>query len=637
MGCRKRIAAASCQNLGNATWGNAGPLFFRREQRGPPGKLPKVFAKAVAPERPAIQSFPASKLRSVVRPRRKSGVEFFVKCASVLLMRRLLSTNFFKITSFYLAAQLVFAYPLASETPSLNPLDMAANAVNQKYTRYQEPDFFTYEELKSLSANPSPDGALGKKLEKFWVTPIISNEAYYRGVKPVRPRDARLGTFLRAVSWNIEKSFNIDEVIKVFKSENAYIQMINPEKAEPGSDTYKDMIRQRSGLPFADIIISQEIEIGIKRSDYKNAAAVLGKALNMNYAYAAQYLEVDPVILGLEQLQFEDDDKQVEKEARDFFTVDPAKYKGVFGSVVLSRYPIKYVEVRPLETKPYDWYYGELPKTGTTEGLRRIGTKVLFKNAIQRELKVGNRNFFRVDLEVPDLPGKTLTVINIHLEIKCEPKGRQAQMNEILSYVHDIKNPVLIMGDFNMAPADISPTSAGRILKRTASNPTTWFSVAVNVLSPHALIINSSRLISNITKNFNDPTAKSIPIVAPNTMKPFFDMLEEYRFADGGAFDFRGDKDRSVSGKSKTLANANQRGAKGFVTSFRVLRPIGLVGKYRLDWVFVKSFLKDPQAGPYRFAPHFGETLEDMNFNLTLPVSDHAPNVVDLPFQEPNI
>ena len=72
-------------------------------------------------------------------------------------------------------------------------------------------------------------------------------------------------------------------------------------------------------------------------------------------------------------------------------------------------------------------------------------------------------------------------------------------------------------------------------------------------------------------------------------------------------------------------------------TSFRVLRPIGIIGRYRLDWVFVKGFQKDPYSGPYRFAPHFGETLEDMNFNLILPVSDHAPNVVDLPFEEPKI
>lgn len=495
----------------------------------------------------------------------------------------------------------------------------------------------TFEELKSLSENPNPTGKLKNKLDQFWVTPIISNEAYYQGVRPSRLSHPHLGAILRIASWNIEKSFHIDEAIQLLTSPQAYKQMINLDEVEKDSETYQYMARQRDRLAQAEIFILQEMEIGIKRSEYRNATRDLAKALKMNYVYGTQYLEVDPVILGLEKLEFEEDDKAVEKEARDFFTVDRAKYKGVFGSAVLSRYPIKYVEVKPLVTKPYDWYTGEQKKIAATEKIRRIGTKTLFKNAIQRELKVGNRHFFRVDLEVPELPEKTLTVINIHLEIKCQPKGRQAQMAEILSYIYDIKNPVIVMGDFNMAPTDISPTTAGRIIKRTASSPTTWFSVAVNVLSPHALIINTSRLISNVTKNFNDPTAKNVAVVAPNPMKPFFNMMEEYRFADGGAFDFRGDPERSLGEKSKPLANSNQRGTKGFITSFRVLRPIGIVGKYRLDWVFVKSRLKDPHAGPYRFAPHFGETLEEMNYNLTLPVSDHAPNVVDLPFSEPRV
>src|SRR3990167_1047867 len=104
-----------------------------------------------------------------------------------------------------------------------------------------------------------------------------------------------------------------------------------------------------------------------------------------------------------------------------------------------------------------------------------------------------------------------------------------------------------------MAPTDISSTTAGRIIKRTASNPTTWFSLAVNVLSPHALIINTTRFISNFTKNLNNPLAKHIPVIAPNPLRSFFDMMQEYRFQDGKAFDFRGDPTRSVGKKNQVL------------------------------------------------------------------------------------
>ena len=66
-------------------------------------------------------------------------------------------------------------------------------SAHAEIARNQQPDFLTFEELKTLSSDPSPKGALQRKLEKFWVTPLISNEAYISGVKPVEPRDPLLG------------------------------------------------------------------------------------------------------------------------------------------------------------------------------------------------------------------------------------------------------------------------------------------------------------------------------------------------------------------------------------------------------------------------------------------------------------
>jgi hypothetical protein len=54
--------------------------------------------------------------------------------------------------------------------------------------------------------------------------------------------------------------------------------------------------------------------------------------------------------------------------------------------------------------------------------------------------------------------------------------------------------------------------------------------------------------------------------------------------------------------------------------------------------VFVKSNLTDPldTDGSYQFAPHYGETLTELNNNLYEKISDHDPNVVDIPFLEPS-
>lgn len=507
----------------------------------------------------------------------------------------------------------------------------------QEFIHYQEPEFLSFEELKTLSQDPHPGGKVEAKLKRFWKTPVISNEAYHRGAKPLRPIHPELGPSLRLVSWNIEKSFRMKDAIAAFTSASDFLPLIDSQKATPGSPLFKKALRQRDKLTTADIIVLQEMDIGVKRSDYVDAARELAEALNMNYAYGTEYLEIDPVLLGTEKIKL--DSGEEDTEAEEYYAVDPARYKGAFGCALLSRYPIKHVEVLQLKNQGYDWYKGEREKTTFLEGLRRFGTKTAFKNELTREMKVGGRTYFRIDLEVPELPGQTLTIINIHLEIKCQPKDRDKQMAEILSYIEKIKHPVIMVGDFNAAGTDLSPTSVTRTVKRTAKNPTTWLTLGLNVISPHALAINTTRGVSNVTKNFNDPLAKSIPVIAPNPVKPMFDRIHNFRFDDDGAFDFRGDANRSINGKSDTLANANQRGRKGFKTTFSVKRPWGVIGKYRLDWVFVKSFLKSPEDpdGSYRFAPHFGETLEEMNTSLGIPISDHHPNVVDLPFEEPKI
>ena len=107
------------------------------------------------------------------------------------------------------------------------------------------------------------------------------------------------------------------------------------------------------------------MDIGVKRSGYINAAGELAKALKMNYAYAPEQLEIDPVYLGLEKINY--DDGTVDQEQTDYYRVDPAKYKGAFGIAVLSRYPIKRAQAFQLKNQAYDWYAGEKPKIGFVE------------------------------------------------------------------------------------------------------------------------------------------------------------------------------------------------------------------------------------------------------------------------------
>lgn len=405
---------------------------------------------------------------------------------------------------------------------------------------------------------------------------------------------------------------------------------MDPQTAPPGSKQHAELLRSRERLITADVILLQEMDIGIGRSGYRDAAREIAQALGMNYAYAPQQLEIDPVLLGLESFP---DGRGGEERHQP----DPARYKGVFGLAVLSRYPIKSAKCFQLKTQPYDWHAGEKVNTDLMEDSRRFAAEIVFENEVVREMKVGGRGFFRVDLEMPGLPGNTLSVIHNHLEIKARPQDRDAQMAEILSHLRDIPHTVVMAGDHNTSRADLSPTSTKRVLTRTSTDSQTWLSVGMNVLMAVPVVVNSSRIVLNNLKNLHSPLAPHIPVVLPNKSLGLFQRVEAFRFADGGRFDFRGDRDRSINRSAAKLANSNEKAIKGHTPTFSVKRPIGPFGRGRLDWMFVKA---PPAAQPegkksYRLAPHFGETLSVFSEGLRSRLSDHSPCVVDIPLQEP--
>ncbi|TLD72122.1 hypothetical protein FEM03_05200 [Phragmitibacter flavus] len=494
--------------------------------------------------------------------------------------------------------------------------------------RYQEPEYLSYDELVELSKNPEPTPAVAQKLEKFWRSPVISNEAWFSGKRPQHQSTTHLGPLLRVASWNIEKSLTINPAAAAIRSQSAYVDLIHSDKAPEGSSKREIMLRQRERLATADIIFLQEMDIGVTRSNKIDAARTLAKTLGMNYAYAPQSLEVDPVQLGLEPRE-------------GIPAVQPDRYKGVFGSAILSRYPILKVEAFQLKTQPYNWHTDESRRTDFVEDSRRLGSAIVFENEITRELKIGGRNYFRVDIAVPQVPGGVVTLINNHLEIKTRPKGRKAQMDEILGYIKDIPHPVIMAGDHNSAPDDLSSTSLLRVIWRQIDSPAALLRTTASlsdILAGTVVPLYRERGILNAMKNFQNPLAFDIPILFPNNVRGLFESVEDHRFADGSTFDFRGDRDRSINGSRAILANSNEKHFRGHSTTFSVRRPIGPFGRYRLDWFFVRSgHLKKPRSkdAPYQFAPHFGETLAEFNDGLTNRLSDHQPIVIDLPLEEP--
>jgi len=524
--------------------------------------------------------------------------------------------------------------PLTTEVERQTLVRFSPN-VGPRLTRRTEPVYPTYAEAVRLMENPSQHGPLKAKVEALRRTPTIDNTAYLSGTRPVEASSPSLGPFLRVATWNIEKSLAVTKVAKALESSASYEAMLN-DRYSQHSPKRKELMRQRDRLATADIIFLQEMDVGVSRSGYVDAARTLAKALNMNYAYAVQAVEVDPVLLGLEPVSVD------KKGTKHFLEVDKTRYKGGFGSAVLSRYPITNAQVVPLKTI-YDWYDGEKKKVDFVEEGRRAGATIAFENEIRRELKVGGRCYFRVDVAVPQAPGGVVTLVNNHLEIKTTPKGREAQMVEILEHVKNIPHPVIMAGDHNSAPEDVSATSLVRVMWRQVNTPAALANTTANLsglVTGTFIPLYRERGVLNVLKNFQNPLAPDVPIIFPNPVRAMFERVRDHRFADGTSFDFRGNKKRSINGRGRTLANSNEHRLIGQRTTFSVKRPIGPIGRYRLDWFFVRSgFLKSPSDdhGSYRFSPHFGETLAEFNDGVKPHFSDHRPIVIDIPFGEPPI
>jgi hypothetical protein len=316
------------------------------------------------------------------------------------------------------------------------------------------------------------------------------------------------------------------------------------------------------------------------------------------------------------------------------------RYKGLHGVAILSRFPLENVRLVPFKNQPYDWYQRE--KTGASmleKGKRKIAGKIFLEKTL-REVRRGGRATLLAEISDARFPNGRVTIAATHLENRTESMNRVKQLKELLDTVKDIRHPVVIAGDMNTSSSDFTPTSVRRELTKRYGNPQYWIRKGIGYALGFGLIEDT--VLDGLTfwRKQSDPTVRHIPFLMPNSERKFFSTLKDFRFSDGGAFDFRGDEERSYGNKNKLLANSNERGGKGFVNTYQVKRPIKFVGKYKLDWIFVKpADLKKPTDyhGSYRFAPHFGRTFAEVNEVVPDRISDHRPLIVDLPLGETSL
>jgi len=497
----------------------------------------------------------------------------------------------------------------------------------------QQPELFTYAELTQLNETQNLPEALQVKLDRLLATPFVSNNSSRRA--PALPHTPQLGTFVRVVQWNIERGIEYDAIRAALTGSNQFARLIDSSAHPRGSRDRKTILQQVALLKQADVIVLNEVDWGMKRTDYRNVAADLAAALRMNYAYGVEFVEVDPIALGTEE--FEEVSAADRAKLKAEIAVDKSRYRGLHGSAILSRFPLENVRLLPFAQQPHDWYKAEVESVKPLESGKRKAGELVFREKVQREIRRGGRMMLTAEIADERFPGGRLTIVATHLEDKTKPEGRRKQLEELLDRIGALTATVVVAGDMNTSTHDGTPLSVERALKNRLGSKSFWAKQALGILTgvrlPTLLLTGM-----NTYRTQADPTVKSIPLVASNPEAEFFEKLKDFRFADGNSFDFRGERERSIGNNDGPLANSNERGDKGFVTTFEVERTIAFVGKFKLDWIFVKPpSLTEPYAkdAPHKFAPHFGRTLKLLNEAPRDRISDHAPIMVDLPIAEP--
>lgn len=182
---------------------------------------------------------------------------------------------------------------------------------------------------------------------------------------------------VRAVHWNIEHG-------------NEYAQVERALLAHPE-------------LRDADLVLLNEVDLGMARSGNRNTAADLARALGLHGVFGALFLELTPG---------RDDDLR--------FAARRENQESLFGVAILSRWPITAARIVDLPS----------PERIQFDAERMVGRHIGLVAWIER-------------------PGAPFVAVAAHLEVHRTRAHRAAQVRVLADALRDETRPVILAGDFN--------------------------------------------------------------------------------------------------------------------------------------------------------------------------------------------
>lgn len=466
-------------------------------------------------------------------------------------------------------------------------------------------------EIKELLSKPYPQPAAIKKLSE------TLHSVFYKIDKEIPEaglhyNDKFLNPFFRVAHWNLS---NLDW---------QRLEILLNNKIRSSTDLEL--------LKSTDIFILNAVDWQTERSSFENNVEAFANLVHGHYAFVPEFIEaspnmlkyiappappqpktqINPYLAGLEEKKFKL--KLSMNQAEDF--------KGMHGNAIVTKFPIKQLGKIRLPSC-YDWFEEEQKyiEDRNPEKLRRE-IKDRAGEGYTKELRRGGRVALAAEISLPN--GETVIIISTQLENRANPECREMQLYYLLSYIQNTKQAVILGADLNNFEKNTGPFYLGKAIKDTVTDPQVLAKKAISYLNPFAFITNLSSMLIGGYRKKNNPTVSNVPIFMRNKAAKLFKMLEEFEFTDKTKFDFSGIEQFNYSNSAKLLANSNQRGKKGFITTYEYNKLFGKA-KTKIDWIFVKP------TSQRRYLPINPKTLDGLNHQIEgLPLSDHSPILLDV-------
>lgn len=165
----------------------------------------------------------------------------------------------------------------------------------------------------------------------------------------------------------------------------------------------KPFFKYHTILSRLDVIFANELDWGMKRTGNVHVTRELAENLQMNYAFAVEFVTMAAL-----------------KDGNEY---------GLHGNAILSRYPLQRVKIVHLPIA-YDWFY--------REGDPRLGVRCAMM----------------AEINVPDIGN--MGVVSVHLENRATPIQRAEQLAFLFDQIeaHFGNLPILVGGDMNTNTVD---------------------------------------------------------------------------------------------------------------------------------------------------------------------------------------